>query len=158
MAEQVPDTSAAHRLAGDVKAAIVDRQLAGELLHDVERQPRTVAEAGDQARRSVGRFLVARPAAIGLRRDDAAREPALVLGERPHHRAEYVAEGQLLFVVVAESAAAVQVQHERHLPYGRRTKQSVRHRPRAVVRALLKPAIETVRAAPERLDQCETLR
>src|SRR3954463_6411383 len=92
------------------------------------------------------RFPVPRPATIGLRGDDAAREPALVFGQRPDEGAEHVAEAKLFLVVVTQPAAAVQVQHERYFAGRLRSEHPVRHRPRTVMRALLEARLEAVGA------------
>jgi len=72
---------------------------------------------------------------IRLRRDDVAGKTLLILGKEPDARPETVAEAELLFVVGAEGAAAMEIDDQWQLRGGLGTKEAIGHRPVALVRA-----------------------
>ena len=93
---------------------------------------------------------VADPSAIGLRNDDVAGELLLVLRQRPDTSAKDVAQAHLLQVVVAQSAAAVQVHHERERAGRLRPEHTIRHHPVTLVGARLEACFDPFGSLPER--------
>jgi len=132
LSDHVPHTSAAHGLPGDVDAAAVDGKFAEEGIDDLQRKARALAQAWQDFRGAFGlREVVADPALIGLRDGDVAGEALLVFREEPDASAEDVAEAELLEIVVAEAAAAVEIDDEREFSVGGRggfwTEEAIGH-------------------------------
>jgi len=106
--DHVPHAGTAHGLPHHVNALAVDEEFAGQVVHDFQGKFVAVAEAGEVSRR-IFREIVATPAAVGLRHKDVTGTPFLIFREKPAAGAKEIAKAQLLAVIVAQAAAAVQI-------------------------------------------------
>src|SRR5882724_2623982 len=155
--DDVPDASAAHGLAGDVDAAIIDCEFAGQAADQLQRQATTVSQAGN-GRGGLLRKIVTSPAAIALRGDDVAGAAFLIFRKEPDAGAVNVAEAELLLIVIAEAAAAVQIRNQGKFSGGLRAEETIGHGPIAFVSARLEFLFQALGLFFERFDQGDALR
>ena len=158
---EVPHAHAAHRLSCEVNPPVVDRKFTAQRVDHLQRHLGAVSQSGQGSRRPL-RKIVARPTAVGLRRQHVTRKTFLVFRQRKHPRAENISQPHLFFVVIAEPAAAVQINHQRQFPAGALPRfwleEAIGHIPIALERARLEFLRDSHGFFLERLDQCLALR